>query len=140
MTSTHQKALAEELHISFVNLEEKGDVAPNIKGPKELKLLPRGQIMHSGVQETVVTVFTRYMDNHFDLLQKCEADDPQMVYAWDLGAEISYFRLKCVPKDHACGWTCTAQVLNSARVPIPVAFREPPETNEYALLVFFQLP
>ena len=130
MTSAHQKALAEELHISFVNLEEKGDVAHTSKGQKELKLLPRGQIMHSGAQETVVTVFNRYMDKHFDLLQECKADDPHMVYAWDLGAEISYFRLNCVPKDHACGWSCTARALNLARVPIPVAFREPPETNE----------
>ena len=50
MTSAHQKALAEELHISFVNLEEKGDVAHTSKGQKELKLLPR-EMPHAGLEE-----------------------------------------------------------------------------------------
>ena len=83
MTSAHQKALPDELHISFVNLEEKGDVAPDSNRPKELRLLPRGQNMHSGAQETAVTVFTCYMDSHFDLLEECEAGDPKIAYAWD---------------------------------------------------------
>ena len=131
MTSVHQMALAERLHVSFVNLEYAqmvGDdnVAPGKTQLRELKLTPRGQIMHSGAGATQATIFLLYRDVHFDLLEVCAAESAEVAYVWDNEVEQMYFRLHQVPKDHACGWTSTARALNLARVPCPVELQAPP--------------
>ena len=130
----HQIGLANELQVSFVNLEEKekaedSSVEPARDAPaqrlRQLVLRERGQVMHSGNGPTVATVFLLYDKNHFDILEQCQADDKSAMYVWDLEATVTYFRLVRVPKDHACGWTSTARVLNQAQVPIPAALQAP---------------
>lgn len=132
MTNVHQIALANALQVSFVNLEEKEEdigVEPARDAPhqrlRQLVLLERGQVMHSGNGPTRATVFLRYERKHFDILEQCQADDKSAMYVWDLEATVTYFRVVRVAKDHACGWTSTAHVLNQAKVPIPAALQAP---------------
>ena len=134
MTTVHQMALAELLHVSFVNLEYaqvQGDDDVVLGKPqrRELKLTPRGQIMHSGAGATQATIFLLYRDNHFDLLEVCAAESAEVAYVWDNEVESMFFRLYQVPKDHACGWTSTARALNLARVPCPAEFQAPPPSD-----------
>ena len=134
MTTVHQMALAERLHISFVNLEcaqvrEGDDVAPDKPQRCDLKLTPRGQIMHSGAGATQATVFLLYRENHFDLLEVCAAESAEVAYVWENEVDPMFFRLYQVPKDHACGWTSTARALNLARVPCPVELQAPPPSD-----------
>ena len=126
MTTVHQNTLGENLQCSFVNLEEKKcDVPTN--GVRHLVLEARGQLMHSGHGNTKATIFLLHRDSHFDLLEVCQQDDPTAAYVWDLETQQTYFRLYCVPKDHACGWSCTARALNLAGVVVPAHLRAPTE-------------
>jgi hypothetical protein len=132
MTNVHQQSLAEKLEVSFVNLEEKHDMADLLHNPnlKELVLRPVGQVLHPGAGPAKTTIFTRYQDNHFDLLEACQENDPDVSHVWDLQAEETYFRLQRVPKDHACGWTCIARGLNQAKVPVPLDLQKPAPSDE----------
>jgi len=127
MTNVHQQCLAEKLEVSFVNLEEKEhneSLLHNTK-LKELVLRPVGQVLHPGPGPAKTTIFTRHRDNHFDLLETCPENDPDVSHKWDLQAEVTYFRLQRVARDHACGWTCTARGLNKAKVPVPFELQKP---------------
>ena len=126
MTSVHQKTLGEKLQCSFVNLEEKNcDVPEN--GVRHLVLKPSGQIMHPGNKETKATILLRHRASHFDLLEVCQQNDRNAAYVWDLGPQPTYFRLYCVSKDHACGWSSTARALNLAGVVVPAHLQAPTE-------------
>ena len=136
MTNVHQKALADRLHCSFVNLEVQSnadvDVEPGKKQVHQLILNSRGQVMHSGDGKTQATIFLLYHNNHFDLLEECagETSDSEMLYAWDMEVHSLRFRLQAVAKDHACGWTSTARALNLARLPCPADLQAPPPSDE----------
>jgi hypothetical protein len=132
MTNVHQQCLAEKLEVSFVNLEEKYDMEDLLHNTKlkELVLRPVGQVLHPGAGPAKTTIFTRYQNNHFDLLEPCQENDADVSHVWDLQAEATYFRLKRVPKDHACGWTCIARGLNQAKVPVPLDLQKPAPSDE----------
>ena len=132
MTNVHQRALANKLGISFVNLEEMVYALDNSDSTKVkvLVLQVRGQIMHEGEGAPKATIFTRYRESHFDLLEVCQGNDADVTHVWDLEAERTYFQLVRMPKDHACGWSCTARKLNEARVPVPAAMQKPPASDE----------
>ena len=140
MTNVHQKALADRLRCSFVNLEvqSNADVDPGKKQVHHLILNSRGQVMHSGGGNTQATIFLLYHNNHFDLLEECagETTDSEMLYVWDMEVQSMQFRLHAVAKDHACGWTSTARALNLARVPCPADLQAPPLSDELDLFPF----